>query len=526
MFVVGASYRALFEVVAARCSLEYAGFVSEVAEDGTLFCGVELVLPAPAACGSGGTVFFWSPVQTTLCGAYEQASLQAVSYLQSVYGFLVVDYRGWFGIEGLLVRWLVWVLELLGLRPFSVFVKEMCLYLVKKCWPSAIGPHVYASFVSFVLTFVLLPSLHPRDRNTAIRGNSMYAEIPTAEVQRKSPLVEEGKIYIISRFQVDPVAEDAVAMPELVYHITPFAQLEQRAGDQSRFTEPVNYLVLDVIRVLVEVSDTKVVRLTGKRAPTVTRDIIPYPFYISYQYKYKLAFVATDGTAEAQMVAFADVAARIIGKPVQQLMRAGRPIEEYPPNITAVLAMKFTFAVMLTDQSFDKPDKNYRVLSVLATRGRQTPVPRSVITAGTSKAQPQIIGSHQQQGTLEGETLEASAETDVPTGEPAQQIAPALPQTTSEKAKIATQPSQHAPAASNVQTTPFDKNRPALSSKKDMAKTSAAKNVRTTARRKLTFSEDAAPEMFTQIWILRLQHGAENNRNTDRSWIAKPCTLS
>ncbi|KAJ1298059.1 hypothetical protein BS78_01G424200 [Paspalum vaginatum] len=78
MFVVGASYRALLEIVAARCCLEYAALVTELAEDGTILC-------AP--------VFFWVPVQTTPSCAYEQAALQAISYLQSVYTFLVVDYN-------------------------------------------------------------------------------------------------------------------------------------------------------------------------------------------------------------------------------------------------------------------------------------------------------------------------------------------------------------------------------------------------------------------------------------------------
>lgn len=57
-----------------------------------------------------------------------------------------------------------------------------------------------------------------------------------------------------------------MAMPKLLYHLTPFAQLEQRAGDQSRIT--------DVIGALVEISDAKIVRLTSKPNPTVTRDIV------------------------------------------------------------------------------------------------------------------------------------------------------------------------------------------------------------------------------------------------------------
>ncbi|WVZ78714.1 hypothetical protein U9M48_026377, partial [Paspalum notatum var. saurae] len=121
-------------------------------------------------------------------------------------------------------------------------------------------------------------------------GNSIYAEIPTAEIQRKGPLVEEGGLYVISRFlvsnakdtfmpvpgnymieftyhtTVNPVTDDSLAIPELVYHLTPFSDLEQRAGVYSRFT--------DVIGVLVEVSDAKTVHLTGKPNPTTTRDIV------------------------------------------------------------------------------------------------------------------------------------------------------------------------------------------------------------------------------------------------------------
>ena len=34
------------------------------------------------------------------------------------------------------------------------------------------------------------------------QGNSIYAEIPASEVERHSSTLEEGKIYIMSRFRV------------------------------------------------------------------------------------------------------------------------------------------------------------------------------------------------------------------------------------------------------------------------------------------------------------------------------------
>ncbi|KAJ1262287.1 hypothetical protein BS78_09G094800, partial [Paspalum vaginatum] len=91
-------------------------------------------------------------------------------------------------------------------------------------------------------------------------GNSMYAEIPTLEISRKGSLVEEGNIYVIKRFWVsnaknsfmlvpgnymieftyhtlvEPVADNALAIPELVYHLTPFANLAQQAGIHSQFS--------------------------------------------------------------------------------------------------------------------------------------------------------------------------------------------------------------------------------------------------------------------------------------------------
>ncbi|WVZ93688.1 hypothetical protein U9M48_039649, partial [Paspalum notatum var. saurae] len=447
------------------------------------------------------------------------------------------------------------------------------------------------------MAFALLPSLRPRERNAVIRvrvcrkwefrggtddgkivhvdlvlvdqkGNSMYAEIPQEEIKRKSPLVEEGKIYNISRFRVsnakdtfmpvpgsymiqfsyhtlaEPVAEDTVAIPKLVYHLTPFAQLEHRAGDQSRFT--------DVLGILVEVTDTKVVHLTNKPNPTVTRDIVLRDLTLHGQHieirrtapvvdqprgppleqaeiatlteldaidpytiedkcfrstvvidrlvpgerwwfpscpRYKLPFVATDGTTEAHMIAFADVAGRIIGKPVQQLMRAGKPKEDFPPDITALVAMKFTFAIMLADESFNKREKSYCWLLMVdkIQFPTQLPLPH----------------------TLEGQVLESSAETEMPAANAAQQEAQALAQTPSDIAQTTEQASQHTPVPSNVntncdltvvlcqvQTLPSGKNSPAVSGKKDLDKSSTAKNTRATTRRKLLFSKDVPAEVY------------------------------
>jgi len=67
--------------------------------------------------------------------------------------------------------------------------------------------------------------------------------------------------------------------------------------------------------------------------------------------RYKISFVALDGTDEAEMICFGDVARRIIGKPVQQLLRSAAGPNTYPPEVARIVSLRFTFAVALTQQS-------------------------------------------------------------------------------------------------------------------------------------------------------------------------------
>lgn len=78
------------------------------------------------------------------------------------------------------------------------------------------------------------------------------------------------------------------------------------------------------------------------------------------------------------MICFGDVARRIIGKPVQQLLRtAGNP-NTYPLDITRLVSLRFTFAVTLTQQSFYRPHKTYQVASVVTTYGHHNALPGPV----------------------------------------------------------------------------------------------------------------------------------------------------
>jgi hypothetical protein len=92
MFAVGASYISLLRAVAVRCRLPYASLLCEAVDDGSILCGVEIELPLLAFQRSPRKLFFWSCAEAGCMVAYEHAAFQAVACLQSIYGFIVVDY--------------------------------------------------------------------------------------------------------------------------------------------------------------------------------------------------------------------------------------------------------------------------------------------------------------------------------------------------------------------------------------------------------------------------------------------------
>ncbi|CAO2189268.1 unnamed protein product [Urochloa humidicola] len=97
----------------------------------------------------------------------------------------------------------------------------------------------------------------------------------------------------------------------------------------------------------------------------------------NYRYKYKLLFVASDGTAEAEMICFGQVAQRIIGKPVEQVLRTVRRDEDFPPDIAGVVSQKYTFVLTITNQSFYTRNRSFMVNSIIASYGRQRAIPQA-----------------------------------------------------------------------------------------------------------------------------------------------------
>jgi hypothetical protein len=67
--------------------------VFEIAGDGTPAYGVEIDVPCFGTVVVCRRFFFWAPPDELSGPGYEQAALQAVAFLQKMYGFVVVDYN-------------------------------------------------------------------------------------------------------------------------------------------------------------------------------------------------------------------------------------------------------------------------------------------------------------------------------------------------------------------------------------------------------------------------------------------------
>lgn len=93
MFVVGASYLSLLQTVAARCGLPYASVVFERDGNGSPVYGIEIDVPCAGSTLCCRSFFFWAPMDATSGPGYKEAALQAIYFLQKLYGFVVVDYN-------------------------------------------------------------------------------------------------------------------------------------------------------------------------------------------------------------------------------------------------------------------------------------------------------------------------------------------------------------------------------------------------------------------------------------------------
>ncbi|AQK45466.1 hypothetical protein ZEAMMB73_Zm00001d026098 [Zea mays] len=94
---------------------------------------------------------------------------------------------------------------------------------------------------------------------------------------------------------------------------------------------------------------------------------------------YKLSFVATDGTCEAEFFCFDTIAKRIIGKPCDTLITTPIAPQGFPPDLAAIVSLKFTFVVTLNMSAFSVTNRVFSILYVLTNHGRQTSVPSTML---------------------------------------------------------------------------------------------------------------------------------------------------
>ncbi|XP_062227408.1 replication factor A protein 1-like [Phragmites australis] len=182
--------------------------------------------------------------------------------------------------------------------------------------------------------------------------------------------------------KITPAKEVTETFPAYIYKLTTISDLRSHA---------------DVLGIITAVSDTRLVQLPNQTKPTLNRDVMLkdlssaeikltlwgqratefnidevyneeettpiivlivgtlmktyrgrwMPLYCDYQslgpneslvvsIMYRLCFIANDGTAEAEMIAFGEVGRRIVGKPVQQLLRTARFASDTPPDIAGI----------------------------------------------------------------------------------------------------------------------------------------------------------------------------------------------
>ncbi|KAL5656988.1 hypothetical protein ACJX0J_030151, partial [Zea mays] len=88
-----------------------------------------------------------------------------------------------------------------------------------------------------------------------------------------------------------------------------------------------------------------------------------------YYINYKLSFVATDGTCEAEF----------FWKPCDTLITTPIASQGFPPDLAAIVSLKFTFVVTLNMSAFSVTNRVFSILYVLTNHGRQTSVPSTML---------------------------------------------------------------------------------------------------------------------------------------------------
>jgi hypothetical protein len=101
----------------------------------------------------------------------------------------------------------------------------------------------------------------------------------------------------------------------------------------------------------------------------------------------------SDGTTEAKMFCVDTVAKHIVGKSCDSLVKFTSHSSKLPPDLAAIVSLKFTFVVTTTNRSFDVPEKMFQIESIAATYGRQQSLPQISHTAEQEPSTPPKIAT-------------------------------------------------------------------------------------------------------------------------------------
>jgi hypothetical protein len=87
--------------------------------------------------------------------------------------------------------------------------------------------------------------------------------------------------------------------------------------------------------------------------------------------RYKLTFYSADETSETEFFCFDSVAKYIVGKSCESLLKSMDPSGSEPPDLAAIVGLKFTFVVNININSFYSAEKIFNIESILETHGRK-----------------------------------------------------------------------------------------------------------------------------------------------------------
>jgi replication factor A1 len=104
-------------------------------------------------------------------------------------------------------------------------------------------------------------------------------------------------------------------------------------------------------------------------------------------FRYKIPFIATDGTYTLEFMVFDKRGTELLGKSAE-ILRKQYDFMQTPPEVLAYIGHKFTFIVKVLYKSIDAPEPSFEVVLVKEKFGKETFLPKSesyqVLSVGSS----------------------------------------------------------------------------------------------------------------------------------------------